>query len=173
MPANANLQQLAEIITEAFDFDFDHLFAYYDNFQNRCKAKITIEEDFKEIPIESIFTRKGKKWLFLYDFGDMWYFWLSLVNVFSDDNVQNYPKIIEKKGEAPEQYETFEDKEDLEQEEEINNEDSESLTFPTLDGKVVQVEFIDDEEWQQIERNAQAEMDQKIENNELEYHWGT
>jgi len=157
MPSSTNLHQLAKIVTESFDFDFDHLFAYFDDFRNPWESDKAIENNFKKITIDSIFTRKGKKWLFLYDFGDEWHFYLSLEDVFSDDDVKAYPKIIETKGEAPEQYETYED------------DDSENLTFTTLDGKVVKVNFIDENEWQQIEHEIQAEVDKKIDNNELEY----
>ncbi|MCP4458794.1 MAG: plasmid pRiA4b ORF-3 family protein [Cytophagales bacterium] len=127
------LTELGVSVLDAFDFDNDHLFGYYDNFKQHYSSKISYEhpemiEDsaddwggFSSRKIDKqvfnmddhtamdIFTRKGKKWLMLFDYGDEWNFWLSLEKKVVIDPKMDYPEMVESKYDAPEQYPDYED----------------------------------------------------------------
>jgi hypothetical protein len=120
-------------VLEAFDFDADHLFGFYDNIRSYYSSKVCFEhpdyflddnEDWDEFgnmgrnktvysmddfPISEIFTRKGKKWLMLFDYGDEWNFWLSLEKKVAFDLRKQYPFIVESKYDAPEQYPDYDE----------------------------------------------------------------
>jgi hypothetical protein len=42
--------------------------------------------------------------LYLFDFGDEWHFEVTLVDIQTDEPLLGSPKILERKGKAPEQY---------------------------------------------------------------------
>ncbi|MFH1321773.1 MAG: hypothetical protein ABII90_14130 [Bacteroidota bacterium] len=83
IPSNYSLYDLAYWITQSFNFDFDHLFAFYDNYRTIHNSKYVFRKNLKKIKISEMFQlyKPGKKWLFLYDFSDEWHFWISLVEV--------------------------------------------------------------------------------------------
>jgi hypothetical protein len=206
-----SLYDLAYAINEAFDFDFDHAFGFFDNLKNpyRSQEKYELfadmddeafddeelaeafEEEFgnlseeeqammeqfadylenapaaevkellrqaalegvpeadreeaeamleaslsflddedettargvKESLVSSVFTL-GKKLLYLFDYGDEWRFIVECQKVEKAEPRKHYPKLLEAKGEAPEQYpdEDF-DEEDWEDMELEGNED--------------------------------------------------
>lgn len=122
------LDALGHTVLNAFDFDNDHLFGFYDNWKKYYASKVAYEhpssidfmdDDFgdkgkqllsmNDYEVQDIFTRRGKKWLMLFDYGDEWHFWLSLVKKVPFDDSQSYPFLVESKYEAPEQYPAYED----------------------------------------------------------------
>jgi hypothetical protein len=127
-----SLAELGIAVLEAFNFDYDHMFGFYDNVKRYYSSKICYEhpefiasaegfEDFGNRNVNKkvfnmndhsaldIFTRKGKKWLMLFDYGDEWNFWLSLEKKIAVDTAKEYPAIVESKYDAPEQYSAYED----------------------------------------------------------------
>ena len=130
--ANTPLIELGPIVLGAFDFDYDHLFGFYDNFKRHYNSKISYEHpemikqaeedgwgfsgspdkqvfNMEDYRAQDIFTRKGKKWLMLFDYGDEWHFRLSLSDREKFDPKKKYPFITESKHEAPEQYPDYDD----------------------------------------------------------------
>lgn len=134
IPSNYDLYSLCCIVLESIDFDNDHLFGIYDDYKRYHKSKVAylhpemnIDDDFfgssygktrtKEFNMEDftladIFTRKGKKWLMLFDYGDNWHFWLALVDKKPIQEKTKYPILIESKYDAPEQYPDYEEEDD-------------------------------------------------------------
>jgi len=126
------LNELGSLIIDAFEFDHDHLFGFYDNFKGWNRSKIGyefMESDDEELDddifsyqnrvsdkkifniekftVGDIFLRKGKKWLMLYDYGDEWNFWVSLVDKSKIVPSITYDRIVESKFDAPQQYPDF------------------------------------------------------------------
>lgn len=120
VPSNMTLYKFAETIVKSFGFYFDHCFGFYDNLENPLKSKVIFElftdlEDAEHTPnakgvkrfyfVSDLFAN-NKKMLFLFDYGDSWYFTLELL----DDSEtifkipKNYYKIYEARGDDPEQY---------------------------------------------------------------------
>ena len=115
VPVNLSLYKLASVITESFNFYFDHAFGFYDNPKNIYKSSEGYELFFdvgeetqfgsvKKNKISQVFDSPGKKMCFLFDYGDEWKFIVELINDEPVNNIKKYPKLIEKKGKAPEQY---------------------------------------------------------------------
>ncbi len=117
---SSNLDKLAEMVTTAFDFDMDHLYDFSDNIKRNKvteKYKIYFEDEDEDINapytdniiISQIFDIK-KKMIFLFDYGDMWYFVIQCKEIREPRKSENkFPYAFNIKGEAPEQYSDYED----------------------------------------------------------------
>ena len=116
-----NLYGLAEHIIDTIGFDFDHAFGFYDNLKNPYKSKelYTLFADMEDVEddgepgvnrtfIEEVF-KKGKRMLFLFDYGDDWQFLLTCTGSEPAKNKRKVRKIISEKGEAPIQYPDWEE----------------------------------------------------------------
>jgi len=114
IPEKSSLYSLAKTIVDSFGFDFDHAFGFYDNTENWSKSKEGYElfsdmgeesefEGVKETRIGKVFTKIGKRMLFLFDYGDEWHFILELQEI-KQAKEEKYPLIVESIGEAPSQY---------------------------------------------------------------------
>lgn len=104
------LGQLHDAIQEAFDFDDDHLYAFYIGGNHRTGKPIyssNAEEGGKTTEktyIEDMELYQGQKFYYLFDFGDMWEFSVEVIKIDKDAPLLLKPVIIETKGESPEQY---------------------------------------------------------------------
>ena len=121
IPGGFTLYGFAEEIIDAFGFDFDHCFGFFDNLKMWTKS-IECYELFKDIEkeqgleptpcksvkktrIDGVFNKTGKKMLFLFDYGAEWHFIIELKGIETSKKKINYPLILESAGEAPPQYE--------------------------------------------------------------------
>ncbi|MDR3594417.1 IS1096 element passenger TnpR family protein [Clostridium sp.] len=104
------LGDLNNAIQEAFDFDNDHLYAFYIGGNRRTGKPIYCEYAEREgniaenTTIESLEIYKGEKFLYLFDFGDEWEFDVELLEYDQEVPVPLKPMIREAKGESPDQY---------------------------------------------------------------------
>jgi hypothetical protein len=69
--------------------------------------------DVRETTLDALGLKRGKTFLYLFDYGDEWRFKVKVaaVNERADPNVQ-YPRLVESVGEAPAQYGEWEDEEE-------------------------------------------------------------
>lgn len=128
IPGEFTLYELAESITDAFDFDFDHAFGFYDNIKSWTDSVERYEsstggltrsilfalvfppgelEDNRNAArtkVNGAFDESGKKLLFLYDYGDEWHFIVQLKEAKAPEKNTKYPQIVESVGKAPPQY---------------------------------------------------------------------
>ncbi len=119
------LYKLAEAITEAFGFYFDHCFGYY-NTKDSSEAKRAYElfvdvgeepllphtQGVKHTTVKELWTRPGQTWYFLFDYGQMWEFTIKLTKKGFSEIGSKYPRLIESEGIAPEQYPNWDDDDD-------------------------------------------------------------
>lgn len=117
---SSNLDKLAKIITATFDFDFDHMYEFFDNIRkNKITEKYTMcfrNEPYRKnnpytenIIVAQVF-EKGKKMIFLFDYGDMWYFVIKCLEIRKPKADENsFPYGYNIKGEAFEQYPDYDD----------------------------------------------------------------
>lgn len=119
---NESLASLATEILNAFDFEEDHAYGFYSNIRNIYKSDEVYElfsdiDDCEDTPgakgvkgvlISEVF-KVRKKMLFLFDYGDDWMFLVECKKISEANPKIKYPRVIEKVGEAPEQYPDFED----------------------------------------------------------------
>jgi hypothetical protein len=107
--AEDTLLSLHLAIQDAFDFDDDHLYAFY--MDGKCSSKgahfLSPDDEegpyVNEIRIGELGLYKGQRILYLFDFGDQWYFRVKLEEIRGEPKPQ-LPRIVEKKGRSPEQY---------------------------------------------------------------------
>ena len=116
-----NLYGLAEHIIDTIGFDFDHSFGFYNNLRNPYKSSeaYTLFADMgeeekdgtmgvKAVHIEEVF-EKGKKMIFLFDYGDDWQFLLHCTEVEPAKSKRKIRKVIAKKGTPPVQYPDYDE----------------------------------------------------------------
>lgn len=113
-----SLYNFARVITQAFGFYFDHCFGFYDNFQRYHDSKKAYElfvdigeehsspwtKGVKKTKISQVFKNPGNKMLFLFDYGDCWYFAVELKEIRNAEKRDLKPVILESIGKAPMQY---------------------------------------------------------------------
>ncbi len=119
IPTSYKLDKLALAVLDSFDFEMDHMYGFYDNLNNwsRSEEFYIMEEDdaydftgyVTKTTIGEAFEVPKKKMLFLFDYGDEWRFSIELQRVeLIEGKTKLAAKVIESKGEAPEQYPDFE-----------------------------------------------------------------
>jgi len=114
---NATLYNFAKIITEAFEFDFDHCFGFYSDFKRYGKSEESYElfkdagepcaenaKGVKKTHVSEAYPVIGKKLLFLFDYGDEWHFTVKLKEIKEFEGTKVKPAVIESIGKASEQY---------------------------------------------------------------------
>ena len=112
-----SLSNLAEAITAAFDFSFDHPFGFYSDHKNpyskigeRYELFADMEDadsdaaSVERTPIDRVFATIGKKMLFLFDYGEEWRFQVELRGFGKKAPKMRYPRLVASVGVAPEQY---------------------------------------------------------------------
>lgn len=109
IPAELTLDALAVAIINAYEFDFDHLyqFTYMNRFGVSKRVAHPYMEEYvstSEVRIGELPLQGGQPMEFLYDFGACWRFDVTLEAVEPVDPTLNKAQVIEKKGQAPEQY---------------------------------------------------------------------
>lgn len=103
------LLDVHHLIQEAFEFEDDHLYAFFmdgkkfsrKNFYN---SPVDFEGPYaNEVKLGELELRKGKKFLYLFDFGDEWEFYIDVLKI--EEGKHNAKScIVDWGGEAPAQY---------------------------------------------------------------------
>ena len=123
--AGKSLYQLAKAINVAFGFDFDHAFGFYSGLTPasmlRKQPMYELFADMgeagpgvlsvKRTKIAQAFPRTGHTLLFLFDYGDEWHFRVTLKRTSQKLAKVRYPRVVESRGDAPQQYPDPEDEE--------------------------------------------------------------
>ncbi len=122
-----SLYQLAKaILVKGFGFYFDHPFGFYEDFGGPYKGKsyelFAEMEDCQPInpnaqgvsnvAVQDAFLPEDKM-LFLFDYGDEWRFLVHCKGIVPATPGARYPQIVASKGQAPEQYPSEEDDEEM------------------------------------------------------------
>jgi hypothetical protein len=114
VPGGLTMDTLATTIINAFEFTHDHLyrFSYRNSFG--VEKHIThpyLEEEplTSEVLVGQVPLREGQSMIYLYDFGDQWEFDVTLERVDPPVRAMKKPKILDARGEAPEQYPSWEE----------------------------------------------------------------
>ncbi len=107
--ARHRLLDLHDAIQSAYAFDDDHLYAFF------MDGKAWSDEKFAspyndegpfvdDVQIGELGLSEGQRILYLFDYGDEWRFQVTLEEIRQEEPKPRRPKIVEKKGKAPEQY---------------------------------------------------------------------
>lgn len=100
LSGNHTLLDLHKLIQRAFDFDDDHLYAFFmdgKKFSRNCynSPRDDIGPYVTDAVISKLGLQEKQKFLYLFDFGDEW-------KITEEENTQ--AAIVERKGESPSQY---------------------------------------------------------------------
>jgi len=109
MAGGHSLEDLHYAIQDAYDFDDDHLYAFFMDNEAWSDERFTSPHDDEgpyvdEVRIGEIGLFVGKRILYLFDFGDCWQFRVEVEEIRTEGPKPRRPRIVEKKGKAPEQY---------------------------------------------------------------------
>lgn len=138
------LEDLADMILFAFDFDNDHLHAFFMDGKPysdaECYYSQYAEEEgiaSNEIKVEALELNEKQKFLFVFDFGDDWRFKCEVIKII--DIFEGKPHVSNILGEAPEQYPDYDaiDKYDDEQ----DNEDAEISRYVKIEPELFKAAF--------------------------------
>jgi hypothetical protein len=113
LSSSHTLADLHLAIQHAYQFDNDHLYAFY--MDNKWRSEERIESPIAgegitadDVKIGELDLAIHQSFLYHFDFGDDWRFGVQLLDFQSDAPLLKQPKILEKHGKAPEQYRTAE-----------------------------------------------------------------
>ncbi|MBR7085519.1 MAG: hypothetical protein IKI37_10155 [Oscillospiraceae bacterium] len=115
------LEELSDSILWAFDFDNDHLHAFFMN--NRawddtaCYSSPYAEDGCPTTDkhtLQSVSLKAGQKFLYIFDFGDEWHFECKVLKILDEDTKET--ELIKSQGQAPEQYPDYEEDDFYEEE---------------------------------------------------------
>lgn len=106
------LLDLHNAIQDAFDFGDDHLYSFFmdaKRYSRNAYESPNCENGpyVDEVNIGELELYEGQRILYLFDYGDSWEFNVVLEKIDSSGPLPLNPKIVEKKGKAPEQYSYF------------------------------------------------------------------
>lgn len=113
----STLEELSNAILEAFEFDNDHLHAFF--MSNRawenegCYSSHYADDgcpDTNNCRLQFVGLEVGKKFLYIFDFGNEWHFQCKVLQVLDEDT--KAPEIVRKKGEPPVQYPEYDDEDE-------------------------------------------------------------
>lgn len=114
--ANDTFNDLHNAIQKAFDFDNDHLYAFFMDGRRWSQGGLSywspnsddgIPADEVQIGGARLF--EGKNFLYLFDFGDEWCFKVMVETINTEEKEPKEAQIIESVGENPEQYHGWDD----------------------------------------------------------------
>jgi hypothetical protein len=124
---NEDLYEFASTIVNAFDFDLDHAFGFYNTTSEYYhdadeSYELFIDEGLQSVTggthcygvakqlIKNAF-HPGKQMLFLFDYGDEWRFKVECLSTSSERAYKMASRVIENlsKGEAPQQYPDYDE----------------------------------------------------------------
>ncbi len=112
LSARHTLEDLHLVIQEAFRFDDDHLYSFYLHPRNE-RRDVYHHPEFEppyadEAVIGDLGLSPGRKFRYLFDFGDSWMFDIVLEEIREGEKAPKEPKVLEEHGKAPEQYPEWE-----------------------------------------------------------------
>ena len=114
IPGALPLEELAETIIGAFEFTYDHLYRF--SYRNRFGVEIHVNHSYldegpwtSEVRVGDVPLEEGQSMTYLYDFGDWWEFEVMLERLDPPDRAMKEPAILEARGEAPQQYPSWDE----------------------------------------------------------------
>ena len=112
--ADDTLLDLHNSIQNAYNFGCDHLYSFFMDGRPWSRERFVspYEDDgpyVDEVSIGELGLFAGQNILYLFDYGTEWHFRVKLEEIRKEGSKPRKPTIIEAKGEAPEQYEYYEE----------------------------------------------------------------
>jgi hypothetical protein len=113
IPAAMTLDDLHGIIQKAFNFDNDHLYGFYLNPKNPYNGEQYFDPRTEEgwadgypaaeTTLASLNLYEGQRFLYVFDFGDNWEFWITMTRHLPNESAKK-ARVVDQIGKAPRQY---------------------------------------------------------------------
>jgi hypothetical protein len=98
------LADLNKAIQIALDWDDDHLYSFFIKDKEYVREPEEYDDlDANKCALEMLKLRRKQKFKYVFDYGDEWKFDIEVID-FGTVKDEKYPKLLESKGKAPEQY---------------------------------------------------------------------
>ncbi|MET1250127.1 plasmid pRiA4b ORF-3 family protein [Sporolactobacillus sp. STCC-11] len=107
LSGSCTMEQLHMVIQSAFDFDNDHLYAFFMDGRKYGRNGIYAPMDNQgphtpQVTIDSLHLYEGQSFMYLFDYGDEWTFAIDVVKIVPGETCDAL--VCESKGQAPDQY---------------------------------------------------------------------
>jgi hypothetical protein len=112
--SECTLYKLAEMVNKSFNFKLDQPFGFYNNLTKWERSEVSYEmmnelgdiddKKLKKTPTKSVFTKKGDKYLYFFDYAEEWRFLVEYIGEEKIGAKEKLPFVVEVVGEAPPQY---------------------------------------------------------------------
>ncbi|MBN08988.1 MAG: hypothetical protein CMC79_01255 [Flavobacteriaceae bacterium] len=103
---SSSLIDLHKIISKSYGFAGKEIASFYytnENWeQGQEMSLIDIESDYKNLKLDSIFSKENRRLLYVYDFLALWTFYIQVIEKKVSIKGVTYPNIVFSKGEVPE-----------------------------------------------------------------------
>jgi hypothetical protein len=121
IPDETTMEELLHLILKSVEFDHDHLYAF--TYRDEMGVSVSISDPNSdegpwadEIEVGMLGLQPGQVIELLYDYGDSWKFQIKLERINPAGAKDSKPRILESHGKSPQQYESWDDEEEDEEE---------------------------------------------------------
>ena len=107
--ATATLEELHDAVSQSFGFAGNEMASFYRSDENWIQGEELPlvdmgvgEETFNEKPLNNILSENENRLIYVYDFLNLWTFFVELMETAKKDHLKGYPSLIFSHGEVPE-----------------------------------------------------------------------
>lgn len=108
--ATMTLEDLHLAIQKVYEFDNDHLYAFYVNENQTFGSTLGYDNlPAAAIQLGELGLHEGKQFIYLFDFGDDWRFLITVLKINHEGKALKKFKLVESVGDTPQQYPDYEE----------------------------------------------------------------
>jgi len=107
--ATSTLEELHDAVSQSFGFAGNEMASFYRSDENWIQGEELPlvdmgvgEETFNEKPLNNILSENENRLIYVYDFLNLWTFFVELMETAEKDHLKGYPSLIFSHGEVPE-----------------------------------------------------------------------
>lgn len=107
--ATSTLEELHDAVSQSFGFAGNEMASFYRSDENWIQGEELPlvdmgvgEETFNEKPLNNILSENENRLIYVYDFLNLWTFFVELMETAKKDHLKGYPSLIFSHGEVPE-----------------------------------------------------------------------
>ena len=107
--ATSTLEELHDAVSQSFGFAGNEMASFYRSDENWIQGEelpivdmVVGEETLNEKPLNNILSENENRLIYVYDFLNLWTFFVELMETAEKDHLKGYPSLIFSHGEVPE-----------------------------------------------------------------------
>ena len=104
----ATLEELHDAVSQSFGFAGNEMASFYRSDENWAQGELPLvdmgvgEKPLNERPLNKILSENENRLIYVYDFLNLWTFFVELIETAEKDHLKGYPSLIFSHGEVPE-----------------------------------------------------------------------